>query len=289
MQRMLSAMVYTNVWVSLGAAFACWQTHIVSEPLRNHDGHVVLFCGLATFFIYNFQRLVKLRSVNGYGMSERNQWLYRHRTTVLGLTVLSGLLTAGMVPVFKVSSLMLLFLSGMVAVVYAVPVIRIGSRWMALRDLPFIKLYLIAGVWAVATVLVPYFEAGQNFFSDRVVFQFIERFSFIIALAIPFDIRDMHLDDRRMHTIAQRWGVRGSLIIALVWLVGASATAVALQISGVYPLRVLMALLGIYALAGVLIWRTEQVQQRKEVNEWHYGFWLDGMIFLQAVAVWLVF
>lgn len=279
-------MVFANGWISLGAALACLQTLLLAGAEGDVLWRTPLFCFTATLFTYNFQRLVKLRNLAGYSEGSRNRWVHDHRKTLGLLTVLAFLLTAGMAVLLDLSSLLMLGATGFIALAYAVRFIPIGDRLLALRDLPHLKLYLIGLVWAVATVALPLSELGEDLLSRRTSLLLFERFAFIVALSIPFDIRDLHLDDPRMRTVPHRRGVRWSLFIAVLWLAGASATAVALNLyEPLYASSTLIAMLASFVVTAVMILRTALVHHRPIADEWHYAFWLDGMLVKQFFLV----
>lgn len=286
MRALVRTFVYANGWIALGAAAANLQSLVVLGAEGAVLWRIPLFCFAATLFTYNFQRLVKLRNVAGYTDGSRNQWVHDHRKVLGGLTVFAFLLTAGMATLLHPASLLMLAATGGIAVAYAVRFLPSGDRLLALRDLPHIKLYLIGVVWAVATVALPLSELGEDLLSRRSALLLFERFAFIVALSIPFDIRDMHLDDPQMKTLPHRRGVGASLAIAVLWLGAASATAVALKLTdALYSNVTLMALLAAFAVTAVLVLRTRAIHRQGQPNEWHYAFWLDGMIVLQLCFV----
>jgi 4-hydroxybenzoate polyprenyltransferase len=55
---------------------------------------------------------------------------------------------------------------------------------------------LISFVWSVSTVLLPVIQSPENFDRIHTALMIVERFFFIFAIAIPFDIRDMEADRR---------------------------------------------------------------------------------------------
>ena len=63
-----------------------------------------------------------------------------------------------------------------------------------LRRVPWLKVPLIAGVWATATTLHP--EAAFE------PLLWVQRFIFIASLTLPFDIRDLAVDEHHIQTVA---------------------------------------------------------------------------------------
>jgi hypothetical protein len=69
------------------------------------------------------------------------------------------------------------------------------------------------------------------------------------------------------------------------WLVAAAAAAMVLYHINEYSMLTLLAIISSCIFTGMLIYLTKRVHTRGASNEWHYAFWLDGMIVLQAVLV----
>src|SRR5690606_9612993 len=67
-----------------------------------------------------------------------------------------------------------------------------------LRNIPGLKLFLIAIVWALSCVLLPILELETSILAGTTVNDTIllitKRLLFIAAITVPFDIRDMYQD-----------------------------------------------------------------------------------------------
>lgn len=86
-----------------------------------------------------------------------------------------------------------------------------------LRNIPGLKLFLIAFSWAGITVLFPLI---QNYMSIRITdwITFIQRFLFVLVITIPFDIRDINYDNNELKTLPQQVGISKSKIIGILWI-----------------------------------------------------------------------
>jgi len=97
---------------------------------------------------------------------------------------------------------------------YAIPLFGNNQR-VSLRNYPSIKIFSVAFVWSVQTVIFPL----QDFLSDpQVWLVFTQRFFLLIALIIPFDIRDMHKDTPLLQTYPQKIGILNSKKIGVMYL-----------------------------------------------------------------------
>lgn len=103
---------------------------------------------------------------------------------------------------------------GTVTFLYEIPFERIES----LRKVRGLKIYIIALVWAMTTVLLPLVEADIRLESS-IFFELVQRFIFILVLMLPFEIRDLNNDDLRLSTIPQKIGITTSKRLGFLGLV----------------------------------------------------------------------
>lgn len=86
----------------------------------------------------------------------------------------------------------------------------------SLRNIPGIKLFLIAISFAGSTVFFPLVQNGISIgYNECIVF--IQRFLFVVVITIPFDIRDIHCDDITMKTLPQSIGIKSAKIVGLLF------------------------------------------------------------------------
>tara|TARA_B100000427_G_scaffold295923_1_gene275316 strand:- start:175 stop:855 length:681 start_codon:yes stop_codon:yes gene_type:complete len=89
--------------------------------------------------------------------------------------------------------------------------IKINKKFYSIRQIPFFKIFLIAFTWSYITVLVPlwYHDFKMDYFMLDIFFQ---RLLFVIAISIPFDIRDCDTD--KIMTIPNAIGIIESKFFA---------------------------------------------------------------------------
>ncbi len=100
---------------------------------------------------------------------------------------------------------------GLLSVLYAVPFLPKNKN---LRSLGGFKIYVVALVWAGFTVILPLLEQEVSLSWDVFVL-LVQRFVLVLALILPFEIRDLRWDDTRLRTMPQvlgiektrRWGI----------------------------------------------------------------------------------
>lgn len=109
------------------------------------------------------------------------------------------------------SCVFLLFLGGL-SFFYSVPVSKVR-----LRELPGVKIFLIAFVWASVVVLLPKVENGLDY-EYSVFMQFLVVYTFILGITIPFDVRDLEIDNPQLITLPQIMGKKNAIYLGLFLL-----------------------------------------------------------------------
>lgn len=201
--------VYTNLIVSLSAG-------ILSGGFSRFCGisnwyWYGVFAATATLAVYNGQRLCKA----GLGLSTPwLTWVHTWRKALTALVVVS-MLSAGaalwMIDRLSDDALILLGCSGGISLFY---VLKIGGR--NLRDIPYLKIHLIVLCWIAILILFPQVNEGRYVQSLGVS---VAHYCYLLAVAIPFDIRDLRYDVRGQRTIPQVIGSRSAKWLAAFLMV----------------------------------------------------------------------
>lgn len=105
----------------------------------------------------------------------------------------------------------LFLLTVLVSIFYVVPFF--GKR---LREIPFLKTFLIAVVWTCVLFYIPWLNEGRK--TELIQNELTAFFFLFAALTIPFDIRDMEQDRIQHKTLPLLFGVTVSKVVALALL-----------------------------------------------------------------------
>ena len=155
-----------------------------------------------------------------------------------------------------------------------------GLHGRRLRDLPGIKIFLVAGSFAWVSVILPAVASGvvgQWF----VWIMAAERALFIFALTLPFDIRDLHIDaPAAVKTLPQVLGMWGAVRLGYALLCLAGVLAFGLFWVDFYAATTLAALLISYAITAYFIGLSPRRQ-----HDYFFTGLLDGLMLLQATLV----
>jgi len=172
------------------------------------------FCFYATLAVYNFQRLFK--SKGKVNTSPWLNWVNENRKYLTVLIVLS--VFVNFILFFRLvedytPTVILFLICGCICVLYVYP-----FKWRALREIPFIKSYVIGIIWVALIALFPILNEGIEI--GPLILELVGLFSLIFALVIPFDIRDLKYDNPNLKTIPILLGISWSKFIGVVLIIG---------------------------------------------------------------------
>ncbi|ARV09240.1 hypothetical protein BTO05_06130 [Winogradskyella sp. PC-19] len=114
----------------------------------------------------------------------------------------------------------LIVVLGLITFLYAIPLIPkkyLFDDQQNLREVGGAKVYIIALVWSLVTVLIPVLNTYVEISAD-VFITVLQRFCFVIVLMLPFEIRDLKYDSLKLATIPQKIGTKKTKIIGLLLL-----------------------------------------------------------------------
>ena len=265
----LRAIIFSNLFIAAAATLFTRETyHLLQvEPRWSPLLAVVFF---ATLFVYNLDRLSSGSGEDRVEESPRHRWIHRHERVLqvsAGISLVASAVGTLWLPLEVTVALIPL---GVLALAYSLPVIPTGDRWLRLKDVPGLKVILIAVVWAGATGWLPAIETLEDPWNARVAQMVGARALFIVGITLPFDIRDMDRDARSGIATIPLWlGVDWTRRIAVGCIVAfgfVSASQTPLVVSAVVTAGVVFA-------------------ADRGRGELYYVAGLDGMMALQWVLV----
>lgn len=168
-----------------------------------------LFSLVATFFIYNAQRLIRISSPSA---TPWLSWVRSNRKGITALSILSGLIAVFLFLKLVRNPVMIYLLASCILISFFY-VFRVRNR--NLREIPYIKIILIAAVW---TIVLIGFPAMEKLNGSSLLSYLCAHFIYVVAVTIPFDIRDLEYDKPFQRTLPQIVGVTWSKRIGVVLL-----------------------------------------------------------------------
>ena len=269
MKSFFRFLIFSNILVAFCVLALALSTEILLGIQSNYK--ISQFVFFATLFAYNFQRVVRIKKGKTH---IRKDWLNRHKIAIYGLMLLGGLISARLFFEFQPSTQIAIVVSGVLSVGYP----------FGLRKIPGSKIFIIALVWTISTMLLALLE-NQIQLTQKITLHLLARFLLIFAIIIPFDIRDLNFDNKELRTIPLVFGVLKARIIAISALFFCAIIAVFQYINEDINLPNLLALILLYFVSSILIAKSD-VSNR----EMYFSFWVEslsilGYIFLLISAL----
>lgn len=280
--KLIRFIIYSNVYIALAAFVLTIATQVQfgEQPYVYPYVYLVFF---ATVLEYNFIQFYSILTRSKLKQAYNHQWLNKQIMwyyVFIFLCFLGFLLSLVNIE-FK---LILVFMPlALITFLYSIPSPHLNRRFFKIRQIPYLKIFLISFVWSGITVLLPAIHSVNKLNNIHVFLIFIERFLFLFAITIPFDIRDMEDDIKDgIKTIPILKGKENSIqysTLALVLFVIVSLIHyISLENYGIASALTISFLSTLYVI------KNKKIQN---IPLYHYGI-LDGTMLLQGVLMLLL-
>ena len=277
------SLIYSNLYISIAAVFLTIETQIQlgMKPQLYPYVFIIFF---ATLFEYNIHRLILVLTNKDALNHHRHSWIkkYPKRFYFIVFFSIIGFLIS--VLLAKERILIALAPIGLLTIFYSLPFFKKIKYVFRLREIPFLKIFLISFVWSIVTILLPIIKSNNTYDKGHLLLMLIERFIFVFAITIPFDIRDMS-DDRLsgLKTIPILIGQKKSIVVANISLL--LFTIICLVHYPMYKLTFILPGLILSALSTLFFLNNKML---RSLYYYHYGI-LDGTMILQGFLVIIFF
>jgi 4-hydroxybenzoate polyprenyltransferase len=224
--------VYSNLFVSFCITLLAHQTYLLLKLPETKSFFVLAFIFCSTFFTYNFQRIYRLNSFELVGklIGIRMSWIIRNRKKLFFASILSACGSLFFLFQLSYKVFLLILPLAIFSILYVIPFIKSSDKKIAIRDLPFAKIFIISLVWSLVMVAIPVVDAGgvNRLLESKSIFLLSEQFLFILAITLPFDIRDLRYDmESNIKTIPTYLGIKKTIMLShLILLIFLSLKAV---------------------------------------------------------------
>ncbi len=221
------------------------------------DLWVLAFVYLGTVAGYNFVKYSGFGNIHHLSITENIKWL-RVFTAVIFLTLIIVALNVPTVILYYALGF------GVITMLYALPMFK-GKNMRMLKGW---KIFVISVVWAGVTVCFP-LATHELLLTPAGIIELISRFVFVIALTIPFEIRDLKYDEKELGTLPQLMGVKESrslgsgLLLVFITLQFVNPAIKGIELS----LTALIAVITLWA-----IWKAKEEQ-----HEYYASFWVESI------------
>lgn len=214
-KKIVDFYIYSNIHVAL-AGFSLTKITLLNFAID--DNLTPLFVAFSIVVSYNFIRFYEIKNNRLIWFKD---WFFINIKGILLLIFLSilGLATILFFTEFNLKSVLILFPFAFMTFFYAIPLFKTGKLEVSFRNFPMIKIFSIAIAWAGISVFFPLYEADYQI-TSAVYLEFFQRILILLAITIPFDIRDVNADSKSLKTLPQTLGINNSKVLGTLLLFG---------------------------------------------------------------------
>lgn len=205
--------IYSNVWIAIGVTLFTLESYILTGQEINTNYLFLIFW--STILIYSLHRIIGISHIKEDKFAGRFIMIRSLTGLLKAIALISVLCVA--YNSFKIPFRMVLVLipAGIFSMLYVLPIF--GSKRM--RDFHFIKIFLIAFVWAYCCGLIPSLGENGSIPGNRGYLLFLEKFIFILAITLPFDVRDIEIDKfENVKTLVSVLGIKNTYKLSYILL-----------------------------------------------------------------------
>ncbi len=282
LRKFINLILYSSLWIAVCAAAQVQLTYILTGNPQDLD-QFTLFVFSSTIGLYGVHRLVGIRIVRAFENEGRFAVIKHYKSHIIVYSI-AGFIASGILFILlPIQTWFYLIIPIAISAAYVIPTNKAGKR---LRDLPLVKIFLLAASWSMLTTTVPLLNIGFTE-SGPLVLIFIERFLFVFAITIPFDIRDMDVDNGTgLRTLPHVLGIKQSKILAVAVLTLSTGATALLVTREIYSADIVQPYSVFFILAALLIWGSNSKR-----SDYYYSGLLDGtmMLLYLLLVIWRFF
>jgi 4-hydroxybenzoate polyprenyltransferase len=257
---------------------------------------LLLFVGAATCAGYTFLRLAGLRDKQENSTSEMLDWVRKFKYYLGALLMISG--SVAIYALFHLSETQQIIIAtfSTVGLFYGIPCIPYKGKLIPLRQIPYLKVFLVAIVWTTITCVTVFATSFPILVRPQYLLFSVMTFIYIFALTMVFDIRDYEFDKGlNIKTIAHTLGIEKTKSLAkyllILYIVLGFFFYIYIPCDIYYPN--FFRSYNLPAYIGFLVGGLGSIfiikNITKQSSETVYTFQLDGIIILQSVFILLIY
>ncbi|MDP3555751.1 MAG: UbiA family prenyltransferase [Bacteroidota bacterium] len=264
-KKILDFIILSNIFISVCVAFFTLQTALIFPKYSEHILQFILPNFIATFVLYNIQRLYYAAILKD---TIKYNWYNKNRRLIFTLIVLAVFCSFNFLWNFFLENLQVLFIYlGLAALslFYFLPPFQ-------LKNYGVLKPFIIAFVFISTAIVLPLISE----FNLSVFIYAIGQFCFISALCLLFDIRDAESDSvAKLITLPIKFGVTNTKYITILLMLIYLATAFLMSNTNFLITAIIIVSLS------VLLTLTAKPSR----HNYFYLFLVDGCIIIQSILI----
>lgn len=211
--KFIKNLIYSNIYIAICAVAYTFANSIVLQLPLQRLCYVLLHVFCATWFIYQYSRAQYYKKIvenKTHDAMFTWQSTYKKWHHILMKSSLIGTVVSFFF--IENSTKIILSACGIICLLYATEFNLFGTK-IKLREIPFLKLFLISLIWAIISVIIPAVETKTLFalFNPYILKFALLQFIFISIITLPFDIHDaLHDSINGTKTIPSYFGSKAA-------------------------------------------------------------------------------
>lgn len=186
--KLLKVIIDSNIFIALSGVALTFASQVqLGLDLQIYNYVYVIFFGI--LLEYNLHKFYAVIKNNEEIKSEKYSWAKNNKYIYFSIIIIAFIFLIYFFINLKTNIILYLIPFAILNLLYSLPIFK----KIKIRKIPLIKIFLIAFVWTFVTVNIPFIYSEVRL-SNAIYLLFLERFIFIIAITIPFDIRDIQQD-----------------------------------------------------------------------------------------------
>lgn len=274
LRKLVDFYLYSSIHIALGATLSVLLCYAIFTHIPTSDYPLFVFS--STLCLYCGHRIIGIKKAALFENEGRFAIIKNFKTHLIIYSILGAI--GSVYFYFNLSSKLQIsiLVPAFISLIYILPIFS-GKR--RLRDFNLVKIFLISLVWSFVIGVIPYIEVKGRLDVWGILFA-LEKFLFIFAITIPFDVRDLEFDKaNEVKTIPAVIGIKKAykisyLVMALIFVI-----IIILYSQKIYSTAIALALAISYQVTGFAL----QLSKGKK-DDYYYSGLLDGTIALVALA-----
>jgi 4-hydroxybenzoate polyprenyltransferase len=275
LRDIVNLLIYGGAFIGLCAACITALSLEINAKENNYYMYS-LWIGVCTACLYCGHRVIGLKKMAHIKTSERFNVIRKYEQHIWVYFYLWICLAAFLFFTFGSIQLVISMMpGGFIALGYVLPFLFGKKRF---RDLGWTKILMIGWSWAWLTSFVPlYFLANEPI--QMALIMTVERMLFIIAITIPFEVRDIHVDRSvGLMTLPEKFGRKGTN--QFIWGCCIGIVLLSYIASYHYFNEAYFVTMVIISLCTLLVYRYSFRTQ----NDYFFGGLIDGLMILALLV-----
>ncbi len=273
LRHFINFYLYSNLHIGVCAACLCAFSYWANTSQLDLNYVCFLFSG--TVALYGIHRLIGINKVKSFSDQGRFEVINQFRLHIKLYAGIAGILAIVYASKLSIEQMYLIVLPMLLGLLYVVPILPKARR---IRDLPYIKIFLISITWSFLTITIP---LAPYLALDELSILSVERFLFIFAITIPFDLRDKDVDiASNTKTLATLLGTNQLIGLSHLLLILCALILLSAKIYFIIQAFYFIPLLITYVLTAILI-----SSMKKANHDYQYTGLLDGVMILPLILL----